>query len=138
MLLLELKFVGYQIICSIALSSQLKQHLSWVVCLFSHFTLLRQFPLIRTILFPNKTLRVCVHKNPWKELLLPCKVSLMQYPFETPQKSDFALPLCDAAIEINGNKIRPGLFAKFQPKGLQAADPEFTMETMTVSLQHGL
>lgn len=119
MLLLELKFVGYQIIRSIALRSQLKQHLKWVVCLFSHFTLLQKFSLIRTILFPNKTSRVCVHKNPWKELLLPCKVPSMQYPFQTPQKTDSALPLCDAAVETNGNKNQASLFAKFQPKGPQ-------------------
>lgn len=57
----------------------------------------------------------------------------MQDVFQTPQKTHFALSVCDLAVELNGSKIRPGLFAKFHPEGLQAADLEFTMETPTVS-----
>lgn len=57
----------------------------------------------------------------------------MQYLFETPRKTHFALSVCAPTVETNGSNIRPGLFAKFHPEGLQAADQEFTMETPTVS-----
>lgn len=76
---------------------------------------------------------MCACNNPSKELVLSRKVSLIQYLFETPGKTHCALPACAPAVEIDGSKIRAGLFAKFHPDGLQAADQEFTMETPTAS-----
>lgn len=57
-MILEVKNAAFRIeVCCI--SSHLLQH-SWVVCLLRHFSLSGKFSLIRTILFPNKMLRVCV------------------------------------------------------------------------------
>lgn len=81
---------------------------------------------------------MCAHNNPWKELVLPCKVPLMQYLFQTPQKTHSALSVFDPAVELNSSKIRAGLSAKFSPEGLQAADLVFTMETAKGSWQQGL
>lgn len=48
-----------------------------------------------------------------------------------------ALSICPPAVEVNGSKTRAGPFPTFHPEGLRAADPEFTMETPTVSEQQG-